>query len=57
MLITYGAYVVLSDVTGMPLVLTPARASLVIGLTIVMCVASGLMAVGKVKKVDPADVF
>jgi putative ABC transport system permease protein len=57
MLITYAAYVVLSNVTGMPLVLTPARASLVIGLTIVMCVSSGLMAVGKVKKVDPADVF
>ncbi len=57
MIITYGAYIVLSDLTGMPLVLTPARAALVIGLTIVMCVASGLMAVGKVKKVDPADVF
>ena len=26
-------------------------------LTIVMCVASGFLAVGKVKKVDPADVF
>ena len=30
---------------------------LVLGLTLAMCVASGLLAVRKVKKVDPADVF
>lgn len=57
LLVTLGVYVLLADITGMPLRLTPGRAGLVLGLTIVMCVASGLLAVGKVKKVDPADVF
>ncbi len=33
------------------------RAALVLLLAVVMCVASAWMAVGKVKKVDPADVF
>jgi putative ABC transport system permease protein len=57
MAVTYGTYVVLTDITGLPLVLTPARFALILGLTVVMCAASGLLAVGKVKKVDPADVF
>jgi putative ABC transport system permease protein len=56
-LVTLGAYAVLSGVTGLPLVLTPARAGLVLALTLAMCVASAWLAVGKVKKVDPADVF
>ena len=30
---------------------------LVLGLTVAMCVGSAWLAVGKVKKVDPADVF
>jgi putative ABC transport system permease protein len=55
--VTYGAYLLLSDLTGMPLRLTWARGGLVFVLTIVMCVASGLFAVRKVKTVDPADVF
>jgi hypothetical protein len=33
------------------------RAGLVLTLTVVMCAASAWLAVGKVKKVDPADVF
>lgn len=57
MAVTYGTYRVLTDLTGLPLVLTPGRFALVLVLTAVMCVASGLLAVSKVKKVDPADVF
>lgn len=57
MLVTYGTYLLLTSVTGLPLVLTPARFALVLALTVVMCAASGLLAVGKVKKVAPADVF
>ncbi|AMV23250.1 FtsX-like permease family protein [Gemmata sp. SH-PL17] len=56
-LVTYGTYLVLTDITGLPMLLTPARFALVVLLTVVMCVASGLLAVSKVKKVDPADVF
>ncbi len=57
MLVTYGTYLALTDITGLPMLLTPARFALVLLLTVVMCVASGLLAVSKVKKVDPADVF
>ncbi|VTS00241.1 abc transporter : DevC protein OS=Singulisphaera acidiphila (strain ATCC BAA-1392 / DSM 18658 / VKM B-2454 / MOB10) GN=Sinac_4919 PE=4 SV=1: MacB_PCD: FtsX [Gemmata massiliana] len=56
-LVTYGTYLALTDITGLPMLLTPARFALVLLLTVVMCVASGLLAVSKVKKVDPADVF
>jgi putative ABC transport system permease protein len=57
MVVTYGAYAFLTELTGMPLRLSPGRAGLILGLTTVMCGLSGLLAVGKVKKVDPADVF
>ena len=55
--VTYGTYLLLTDLTGLPLVLTPGRFGLILGLTVVMCVTSGLLAVRKIKKVDPADVF
>lgn len=55
--VTYGTYLLLTEMTGLPMVLTPGRFALILGLTVVMCVASGMLAVGKVKKVDPADVF
>ena len=53
----YGTYLLLTEMTGLPMVVTPGRFALILGLTVVMCVASGMLAVGKVKKVDPADVF
>lgn len=57
MAVIYGAYRYLTAISAMPLHLTPTRIGLVLALTVVMCVASALFAVGKVKKVDPADVF
>ncbi len=57
MLVTYGMFVVLTGITGLPMELTPNRMGLVLLLTVVMCAVSAWMAVGKVKKVDPADVF
>jgi putative ABC transport system permease protein len=57
MLVTFGVYVLLTDITGLPMDVTPGRVALVLGLTVAMCVVSAWMAVGKVKKVDPADVF
>lgn len=57
MAVIYGAYRYLTMISAMPLHLTPTRIGLVLALTVVMCVASALFAVGKVKKVDPADVF
>jgi putative ABC transport system permease protein len=54
---TYGLYLALSDITGLPMTLTPERFALILVLTVIMCVASGMLSVGKVKKVDPAAVF
>lgn len=57
MLVTLGVYVLLTDITGLPMEPTLGRTGLVLLLAVVMCVASAWLAVGKVKKVDPADVF
>ena len=43
--------------TRLPLHITPDRALLVFVLTLVMCGVSGLLALRKVRKLDPADVF
>jgi putative ABC transport system permease protein len=56
-LVTLGTYAVLTDVTGMAMELSPGRAGLILALTVVMCAASAWLAVGKAKRVDPADVF
>jgi putative ABC transport system permease protein len=55
--VTAGAYRLLAELTGLPVELTPGRVGLVAGLTVAMCLASGLMAVRQVKQADPADVF
>ncbi|MDW8196697.1 MAG: ABC transporter permease DevC [Gemmataceae bacterium] len=55
--VTLGTYRLLTDLTGLPMRLTLARGTLMGGLTVLMCIASGWLAVRKVKKVDPADVF
>jgi putative ABC transport system permease protein len=56
-IVTLGVYAALTKITGLPLELSFPRAGLVLTLTVVMCAASAWLAVGKVKKVDPADVF
>jgi putative ABC transport system permease protein len=50
-------YFILGRVTGLPLLLTPVRAAVVLGLAIVMCSASGLLTVRKLRSADPADLF
>jgi putative ABC transport system permease protein len=57
MLVTLAVYVVLTNITGMPMEPTLSRVGLVALLTVLMCAGSAWLAVGKVKKVDPADVF
>jgi putative ABC transport system permease protein len=44
-------------VTGLSLRLTVHTAAGVLGLTVVMCFLSGLLAIRKVKRADPAEVF
>lgn len=43
--------------TQLPLVLTPERGLAVLGLTVAMCALSGLIALRKVRAVDPAEIF
>jgi len=43
--------------THLPLYITPARAAVVFALTLAMCALSALLAVRKVRRLDPAEVF
>lgn len=55
--ISAALYAFLENHTGLPLRLTLPRGGLVLVLTVSMCVLSGLIAVRKVQKADPAEVF
>ncbi len=57
LLVSAAAYWLLGDLTGLPLRLTPGRLAGVAAATLLMCVGSGLLAVGKLLRADPADVF
>jgi putative ABC transport system permease protein len=56
-LASWALYLFLSDLTGMPLIMSWGRMLTVAGLTLSMCFVSGLFALRKVKELDPADVF
>jgi len=43
--------------TGLPMVFDPTRAALVLGLTVLMCFVSGLLALRKLETADPAEMF
>jgi DevC protein len=45
------------NATQLPMQLTPRLLLIVLGLTLLMCSLSGLAAVNKVRRADPADVF
>lgn len=46
-----------ANATNLPLELTLDKAVIVLGLTLVMCVIAGVLAMRKVRSADPADVF
>jgi len=50
-------YRVIGEATHLPMALDGERGALVLGLTIAMCAVSGTLALRKVRKLDPADVF
>ncbi|HEY9846589.1 MAG TPA: FtsX-like permease family protein, partial [Candidatus Caenarcaniphilales bacterium] len=52
-----GVYKLLSSLTKIPLALRPDVASQVFLLTLVMCGMAGAIAIQKLRKADPADVF
>jgi len=47
----------LSYLTSLPMWMTPGRVAFVLGLTMLMCTGSALLALRKAQKVDPAEVF
>lgn len=52
-----GLYSLAAGATRLPLHLTPGRALTVFALTLLMCGLSGLLALRKVRRLDPAEVF
>jgi len=55
--VALGLYQVAHTATMLPMQIAPDRAVEVLLLTMVMCWASGLIAIRKLRTVDPADVF
>lgn len=55
--IAIGLYSMAAGATALPLAMTTSRATTVLILTIIMCTASGAVAVKKLSAADPADIF
>jgi putative ABC transport system permease protein len=57
MLAAAGLYTITRNATNLPLLMTVARATTVLILTLIMCLVSGAIAVRKLQAADPADMF
>lgn len=57
LLISTGLYSILAEATGLQLQMTLDTMGLVLVLTMVMCIASGMLAVRKLLSADPANLF
>jgi len=55
--ICHRLYALTKQATMLPMVIEPSRAAHVLGLTLVMCCVSAMIAVRKLRAADPADVF
>jgi len=55
--VSYGLYLVLAQVSGLPMNLTLERCLWLFLATVLMCVVSGLIAMVRLVRTDPADVF
>jgi putative ABC transport system permease protein len=55
--ISLGLYSIAASATFLPIAMTASRAVLVLTLTVVMCAASGGIAMQKLQSADPADIF
>jgi putative ABC transport system permease protein len=56
-LVSMGLYQLLVRSTGLLVTMSVSRAGLVFALTLVICAASGWLATGKLRRLDPAEVF
>lgn len=57
MVLVHFLYGTAAEATRLPLYINPERAATVFVMTVVMCAASALLAIRKVRRLDPADVF
>ncbi|TAJ97464.1 MAG: FtsX-like permease family protein [Reyranella sp.] len=57
LLVSLGLYAVVRSALTMPIAMTVERLVLVFGLAVTMCALSGALAMRRVRKADPADVF
>jgi putative ABC transport system permease protein len=55
--VSWVIYQWLAHLTSLPMWMTPGRIAFVLGLTVLMCAGSALLAVRKAMEVDPAEVF
>ena len=55
--LSWGAYALLSASTGLPMTMTPMRVGSLFLATVLLCAASGMIALIGLLKADPADVF
>ena len=56
-LVSFFMYNFTRNITKLPLFMTPERLIFVLLLTVIMCLISGAIAMGKLKSADPADIF
>ncbi|MGD1920257.1 MAG: FtsX-like permease family protein [Pleurocapsa sp.] len=54
---SYGVYVLLTELTKIPLIMRPDIVIRVFCLTLIMCGVAGAMATSKLRSADPADIF
>ena len=57
LLLAMGLYAILASSTSLMIVMTVQRALAVFALTLVMSAGSGWLATGKLRRLDPADIF
>jgi putative ABC transport system permease protein len=57
LLVSFGIYEGMGWATGLPMALNALRISLVLGLTLVLCLGAGVLALSGVLNADPAEVF
>ena len=55
--ISLTLYTIVKQVTLLPIYMSWSRALLILGLTILMCIVSGAIAMQKLRDADPVDIF
>lgn len=57
LLVSWGLFQLLQELAGLPMLMTLDRIALVFFLTLAMCVVSGLLALRRLVRADPANLF